>query len=67
MFGIVGCILCLVGSTSIVINAPQERPIHSVTEVWSLATEPGNLFTSLVSCYEVPKDLFHFRKLFLTL
>uniref|UniRef100_A0A0E0KXA9 Probable magnesium transporter n=1 Tax=Oryza punctata TaxID=4537 RepID=A0A0E0KXA9_ORYPU len=41
MFGILGCILCVVGSTTIVLHAPAEREIESVTEVWDLATEPG--------------------------
>lgn len=43
MFGIVGCMLCVVGSTSIVIHAPKERDIVSVKEVWHLATAPGSL------------------------
>uniref|UniRef100_A0A0D9WGQ7 Probable magnesium transporter n=1 Tax=Leersia perrieri TaxID=77586 RepID=A0A0D9WGQ7_9ORYZ len=41
IFGILGCILCVVGSTSIVLHAPPERQIESVAEVWDLATEPG--------------------------
>ena len=41
IFGVVGCVLCLVGSTTIVLHAPQERNIESVKEVWHLATEPG--------------------------
>ncbi|XP_019174785.1 PREDICTED: probable magnesium transporter NIPA2 [Ipomoea nil] len=41
IFGVVGCILCLVGSTSIVLHAPLERKIDSVKEIWNLATEPG--------------------------
>ena len=32
----------MVGSTTIVLHAPQEREIESVKEVWDLATEPGN-------------------------
>lgn len=43
IFGMVGCVLCLVGSTTIVLHAPQERKINSVKEVWRLATEPGFL------------------------
>ncbi|KAL7219830.1 hypothetical protein ACSBR2_012818 [Camellia fascicularis] len=43
IFGMVGCVLCLVGSTTIVLHAPQERKINSVKEVWHLATEPGFL------------------------
>lgn len=41
IFGVLGCVLCVVGSTTIVLHAPQEREIQSVTEVWDLATEPG--------------------------
>jgi len=41
IFGILGCILCVVGSTTIVLHAPPERQIESVAEVWDLATEPG--------------------------
>ena len=41
ILGILGCILCVVGSTSIVLHAPPERQIESVKEVWTLATEPG--------------------------
>ncbi|KAF2293889.1 hypothetical protein GH714_005467 [Hevea brasiliensis] len=40
IFGILGCVLCVVGSTTIVLHAPQEREIESVKEVWDLATEP---------------------------
>lgn len=43
IFGILGCVLCVVGSTTIVLHAPQEREIQSVIEVWDLATEPGNI------------------------
>lgn len=42
IFGVLGCALCVVGSITIVLHAPQERAIESVTEVWDLATEPGN-------------------------
>ncbi|KAF7142243.1 hypothetical protein RHSIM_Rhsim05G0118100 [Rhododendron simsii] len=41
IFGILGCALCVVGSTTIVLHAPQEREIESVKEVWDLATEPA--------------------------
>jgi len=41
IFGIIGCVLCVVGSTTIVLHAPPEREIESVTEVWDLATEPA--------------------------
>ncbi|XP_017187473.1 probable magnesium transporter NIPA2 isoform X2 [Malus domestica] len=41
IFGVLGCVLCVVGSTSIVLHAPQETPIHSVKQVWQHATQPG--------------------------
>ncbi|XP_010063768.2 probable magnesium transporter NIPA3 isoform X1 [Eucalyptus grandis] len=43
IFGVLGCILCVVGSTTIVLHAPPEREIESVKEVWDLATEPAFL------------------------
>jgi hypothetical protein len=42
--GIVGCVLCIVGSTTIVLHAPMEQTIDSVEKVWGLATEPGVWF-----------------------
>ncbi|PWA42913.1 hypothetical protein CTI12_AA535250 [Artemisia annua] len=41
IFGVVGCALCLVGSTTIVLHAPQEKQVSSVKEVWYFATKPG--------------------------
>ncbi|KAL6548547.1 hypothetical protein OROGR_008568 [Orobanche gracilis] len=48
MFGVVGCILCLVGSVTIVLHAPLERDIESVKQVWHLATEPGFIIYTLI-------------------
>ena len=48
--GIVGCVLCIVGSTTIVLHAPKERTIESVKDVWLLATEPGECII-VVSMY----------------
>jgi magnesium transporter len=42
MFGVVGCILCVVGSVGIVLHAPKERKIDSMKEIWHLATQPGS-------------------------
>uniref|UniRef100_A0A6N2LSP3 Probable magnesium transporter n=1 Tax=Salix viminalis TaxID=40686 RepID=A0A6N2LSP3_SALVM len=47
-FGILGCALCVVGSTTIVLHAPQEREIESVKEVWDLATEPAFLLYAAI-------------------
>ncbi|KAH8956066.1 hypothetical protein BDL97_07G018900 [Sphagnum fallax] len=43
VLGIVGCVLCIVGSINIVLYAPQERAIVSVKDVWLLATESAFL------------------------
>ncbi|GAU32886.1 hypothetical protein TSUD_393070 [Trifolium subterraneum] len=50
IFGVLGCALCVVGSTTIVLHAPHERNIHSVKEVWQLATEPAFI---VYSCWVV--------------
>lgn len=42
--GIVGCVLCIVGSTLIVLHAPSELSLSSVEEIWELATQPGKAF-----------------------
>ena len=50
----------MVGSTTIVLHAPQEREIESVTEVWQMAMEPGTKlpgFSCFVSVYHFLFDL----------
>lgn len=39
--GVLGCVLCIVGSTVIVLHAPEESTPTSVEEIWELATQPG--------------------------
>eukprot|EP00887_Chlorella_sp_A99_P001446 scaffold8.g1446.t1 len=46
VFGVLGCVLCITGSLAIVLHAPQERPLESVVQVWSLAMQPGFLLYS---------------------
>ncbi|PKI31713.1 probable magnesium transporter NIPA6 [Punica granatum] len=41
--GMLGCLLCIVGSTIIVLHAPEERSLDSVEEIWDLATQPAFL------------------------
>ncbi|CAO2836975.1 unnamed protein product [Amaranthus hypochondriacus] len=41
--GMLGCLLCIVGSTIIVLHAPGERSIESVDEIWGLAVQPAFL------------------------
>ncbi|KAG6576992.1 putative magnesium transporter NIPA4, partial [Cucurbita argyrosperma subsp. sororia] len=60
IFGILGCILCVVGSTTIVLHAPQEREIESVTEVWQMAMEPAFLLYAALVMTAVFILIFHF-------
>ncbi|KAK6247680.1 hypothetical protein QUC31_019245 [Theobroma cacao] len=39
--GVLGCVMCISGSVVIVIHAPQESPITSVQEIWTMATQPA--------------------------
>lgn len=41
IFGILGCVLCIVGSMTIVLHAPEERAIVSLLQVWNMALQPG--------------------------
>ncbi|XP_074275036.1 putative magnesium transporter NIPA4 [Silene latifolia] len=59
IFGMLGCVLCVVGSTTIVLHAPPEREIESVIEVWNLATEPGFLFYAALIMTAVFVLIFH--------
>lgn len=45
IFGILGCVLCITGSLTIVMHVPAEQPIESVTQVWNLAMQPGEHLT----------------------
>ncbi|KAL4556120.1 hypothetical protein LXL04_038762 [Taraxacum kok-saghyz] len=64
IFGILGCVLCVVGSITIVLHAPQERQIESVTEVWGLATEPGFLLYAVMVLIAVFILVFHYIPLY---
>lgn len=39
--GVLGCILCINGSLSIVLYAPPESQVSSVVEIWQLAMQPA--------------------------
>ncbi|XP_022138844.1 probable magnesium transporter NIPA2 [Momordica charantia] len=58
IFGVLGCVLCVVGSTTIVLHAPLEKDIESVKEVWHLATEPGFLVYSSIAIVVVAVLIF---------
>jgi len=40
-FGMLGCLLCIVGSMVIVLHAPPEGELESVKQIWNLALQPG--------------------------
>ena len=42
LFGILGCTLCITGSMTIVLHAPEEREISSLLQVWQMALHPGD-------------------------
>ncbi|XP_002960095.2 probable magnesium transporter NIPA4 [Selaginella moellendorffii] len=47
VLGMLGCLLCIVGSITIVLHAPGERVMTSVTEIWDAATQPGFMLYAL--------------------
>ncbi|KAG9445725.1 hypothetical protein H6P81_011853 [Aristolochia fimbriata] len=60
IFGVLGCVLCVVGSISIVLHAPQEKSIESVKQVWFLATEPGFIVYTVIVLALVLVLIFRF-------
>ena len=38
--GWMGCLICIMGSLNVVMNAPAERALESMPQVWSLAMQP---------------------------
>lgn len=64
IFGALGCALCVVGSTTIVLHAPQERAIESVTEVWDLATEPAFILYGVLVLIAVSILVLHYIPLY---
>ncbi|GLT52224.1 hypothetical protein SLA2020_255760 [Shorea laevis] len=60
IFGILGCVLCVVGSTAIFLHAPREREINSVKEVWDLATELAFLMYAATVLVAVFRLIFQF-------
>eukprot|EP00271_Cylindrocystis_brebissonii_P022077 TRINITY_DN8289_c0_g1_i1.p1 TRINITY_DN8289_c0_g1~~TRINITY_DN8289_c0_g1_i1.p1 ORF type:complete len:305 (+),score=39.21 TRINITY_DN8289_c0_g1_i1:244-1158(+) len=60
VLGMLGCALCVVGSTTIVLHAPEERPIVSVQQVWMLAIKPGFVLYTLTVVGLVALFMVHF-------
>ncbi|KAG6517570.1 hypothetical protein ZIOFF_020966 [Zingiber officinale] len=62
--GILGCIMCIVGSVVIVIHAPQERAITSVQQIWQMATQTAFLLYVASVIVIVFVLIFHFAPLY---
>ncbi|KAM3376856.1 putative magnesium transporter NIPA6 [Capsicum galapagoense] len=59
--GVVGCILCIVGSVVIVIHAPQEHMPTSVLEIWILAIQPAFVIYVAATISIVVALMLHFE------
>ncbi|KAF8398283.1 hypothetical protein HHK36_017210 [Tetracentron sinense] len=57
---VLGCVMCITGSVIIVIHAPQELPITSVQEIWSMATQTDFLLYVVSVIVLVFILVFHF-------
>ncbi|KAK1411141.1 hypothetical protein QVD17_37685 [Tagetes erecta] len=64
IFGVIGCALCLVGSTTIVLHAPQEIQVKSVKEIWHFATAPGFLVYACIVLIVVGVLIYRFVPLY---
>lgn len=62
--GMLGCMMCVVGSIVIVVHVPQESSIGSVQEVWRLATQPAFLLYVASVIAIVMVLIFHFAPRF---
>ena len=52
---VLGCLLCIVGSTVVVLHAPEEKSLTSVLEIWEFAIQPGIL--SIFHWFSIMKRL----------
>ncbi|RWW66570.1 hypothetical protein BHE74_00026062 [Ensete ventricosum] len=62
--GVLGCVLCIVGSTIIVLHAPEERTPSSVQQIWDLATQPGLLQCLILELIECLRPIHSHTLLF---
>ncbi|RZR74000.1 hypothetical protein BHM03_00030780 [Ensete ventricosum] len=62
--GVLGCVLCIVGSTIIVLHAPEERTPSSVQQIWDLATQPGILQCLILELIECLRPIHSHTLLF---
>lgn len=43
LLGKVGCLLCILGSTVMVIHAPREQEVSSIDQLKTMVIQPGKL------------------------
>lgn len=43
LLGKVGCLLCILGSTVMVIHAPKEQEVSSIDQLKTMVIQPGKL------------------------
>ena len=55
LFGLLGGMLCVAGSLTIVLHAPEETPMTSLLQVWQLAMQPGRQ----MDCFCYKYETFH--------
>ena len=50
-----GCVLCVLGSTVIVIHSPKEEEVENLTELLTKLQDPGELITGDLNllCYHI--------------
>ena len=70
--GVLGCILSVVGSITMVLHAPRDQSIDSVEEIWELATQSGILrkklfYYTCLQCYIYASYSYFSKYLFLHL
>ena len=59
-FGWLGCFLCVVGSLSVVMHAPEDRPIRDVRQLWEMASAPTfATYAAFATCLTSYLSLIH--------
>jgi hypothetical protein len=48
--GVIGCVLCVLGSLMVILHSPEEEPIDTVDDVFRQFTQPGFSFNQH-SCF----------------
>ena len=54
LLGKLGCLLCILGSTLMVIHAPEEEEVTSLQQMTVKLLEPGDRLTVFFTCIQIP-------------